>query len=518
MNEEISKQILLESDKDLYLVGRDSRFEVDSNQKISSNDQIYIKSFKTLKETVDLGENIKPSPDGSFSYNLSSSSTGLDNFNHKITDFQGRKEIQTVVFEVKSIQDLPRVSYYNQTRPEEQTLAKKEYEAPTDSLLIVNSNEGLLEGLNQADLGLSVENFSQRSESGGYIEILPDGSFAYKAPKNFDGIDTFVYTVVNSNDTESLKSARVYVHPKNESIQSPKIFIEKFNPAPFCEEKTTQPEEDPFEPPDPKVPIDIIEEIINPIDDNPIDDPSTPVPVNNPPVALDNHYLGYRDSTLTIPNQEDPGRDLILDLLGNDSDPDGDSLIITSNTNPIHGTVTVNSDGSFVYNPNFGYHGSDSFTYTVSDGKGGVDTATVNLTISSESKPPRFNYLRTNESGTTGDINLNDYIFLNGEDHEMSYSEGNNYYIFKPGDDQNRLIDSGGNDYLDLSDYNYDEATFFRIEAGILDHLEIEFAEGGQITIENYFADGATASGEIEQIIFADQVIDNSSPEIQNLF
>jgi VCBS repeat-containing protein len=48
---------------------------------------------------------------------------------------------------------------------------------------------------------------------------------------------------------------------------------------------------------------------------------------------------------------------------------------------PAHGTVTLNSDGSFRYTPNTGGSGSDSFTYTVSDGHGGWNVATVSLTV-----------------------------------------------------------------------------------------------------------------------------------------
>jgi len=50
-------------------------------------------------------------------------------------------------------------------------------------------------------------------------------------------------------------------------------------------------------------------------------------------------------------------------------------------TQPEHGTVTVDEDGNIVYTPKEGYVGTDSFTYTVSDGKGGYATATVTIVV-----------------------------------------------------------------------------------------------------------------------------------------
>ncbi|HEX5357270.1 MAG TPA: retention module-containing protein, partial [Aquabacterium sp.] len=72
------------------------------------------------------------------------------------------------------------------------------------------------------------------------------------------------------------------------------------------------------------------------------------------------------------------------------SDPDGDALTFTKGTDPLHGTVTVNPDGTWVYTPDKDYHGSDSFTVTVSDGKGGTTTAYVDIGITPVNDPPKI--------------------------------------------------------------------------------------------------------------------------------
>jgi hypothetical protein len=55
-------------------------------------------------------------------------------------------------------------------------------------------------------------------------------------------------------------------------------------------------------------------------------------------------------------------------VLANDSDPDGDVLTSLLVDGPQHGTLELNDDGSFSYQPEAGYHGIDSFTYVALDG------------------------------------------------------------------------------------------------------------------------------------------------------
>src|SRR5262245_41578813 len=72
------------------------------------------------------------------------------------------------------------------------------------------------------------------------------------------------------------------------------------------------------------------------------------------------------------------------DLLANDSDADGDSLLIVDWGDADHVTVTRLSDGSFSIQPFANYSGPASFTYTIDDGNGGTSTTTVNISVVSE--------------------------------------------------------------------------------------------------------------------------------------
>ncbi|WP_167736206.1 Ig-like domain-containing protein [Nocardioides sp. 503] len=99
------------------------------------------------------------------------------------------------------------------------------------------------------------------------------------------------------------------------------------------------------------------------------------------PVAVDDSYTVTRGGTL---NEAAPG------VLANDSDPDvGDSLFATGLTvAPQHGTLTFGVNGSFTYVHDAGAATSDTFTYLVTDGHGGVDTANVTITVTTPNGAP----------------------------------------------------------------------------------------------------------------------------------
>ena len=64
------------------------------------------------------------------------------------------------------------------------------------------------------------------------------------------------------------------------------------------------------------------------------------------------------------------------------TDVDGDSLSYVLDSGPANGSLAFNADGTYTYTPNEDYSGTDTFSYQVSDGQGGVDTATVTLDVS----------------------------------------------------------------------------------------------------------------------------------------
>ncbi|MEW8297072.1 MAG: retention module-containing protein, partial [Candidatus Thiodiazotropha sp.] len=100
------------------------------------------------------------------------------------------------------------------------------------------------------------------------------------------------------------------------------------------------------------------------------------IPVNDPPDA---------NNDLVSTPEDTPVR---ISVLANDTDPEGDPLLVTSNTQPANGTLTRLSNGTYEYTPNPGFTGTDSFNYTVSDGNGGSDRATVSISVAADNDGP----------------------------------------------------------------------------------------------------------------------------------
>lgn len=99
---------------------------------------------------------------------------------------------------------------------------------------------------------------------------------------------------------------------------------------------------------------------------------------NREPVALDDTVTTAMGTAVTVA------------ALGNDSDPDGNSLAIVSLGTPANGSAVI-SGGAIVYTPATGFSGSDSFTYTIDDGQGGRATARVNVTVQRTNQTPTAN-------------------------------------------------------------------------------------------------------------------------------
>ncbi|WP_343574484.1 retention module-containing protein [Pseudomonas sp.] len=103
----------------------------------------------------------------------------------------------------------------------------------------------------------------------------------------------------------------------------------------------------------------------------------TVTPVNDAPVATPDSATVNEDSSVTI------------DVLHNDSDVDGDPLTVTG-ASANNGTLVINDDGTVTYTPKANFSGTDTITYSISDGKGGTSTSTVNLTVIAVADKPNL--------------------------------------------------------------------------------------------------------------------------------
>lgn len=104
---------------------------------------------------------------------------------------------------------------------------------------------------------------------------------------------------------------------------------------------------------------------------------------NQAPMAQNDSFTTNEDVVKTGNVLADNGN-------GTDTDPDNDVIVVTTGTfnSAEGGLVTLGSDGDFSYTPLSNFYGTDSFSYEISDGRGGADMAIVTITVSSVNDAP----------------------------------------------------------------------------------------------------------------------------------
>ncbi|EAQ40561.2 hypothetical protein MED134_07389 [Dokdonia sp. MED134] len=270
----------------------------------------------------------------------------------------------------------------------------------------------------------------------GTVVINDDGTVTYTPDPDFNGEDTFDYTVTvtNPDGTTTTETATVVV--------------------------TVTPEEDVMDdaettPEDTPVIIDVLDnDGFDPAADVAVTDVTDPA--NGTVVINDDGTVTYTpdpdfngedtfEYTVTVTNpdgttttetatvvvtvtpEEDAVDDTIetpedtpvdIDVLDNDTfDPAAD-VEVTDVTDPANGTVVINDDGTVTYTPDPNFNGEDTFDYTVTvtnpDGTTTTETATVVVTVTPDNPSldvfKEGNYEDTNEDGV---VNLGDSIIYN---------------------------------------------------------------------------------------------------------
>jgi hypothetical protein len=282
----------------------------------------------------------------------------------------------------------------------------------------------------------------------GSITINNDGSYNFTPLPNFDGVIPVITYTVSDGDTTDTSTLTLTMDPAND----PPVIIDPLNPGtPLNPIEAPDPDNiipdvtssDSLTPPS----IDVSDYVVDPEGDNltysatglppgltldpvtgiisgtlppdasqggPDNDGIYPVTItiddgnggtttttvtytigNPPPEAADDSGTVTEDVTLIVPAASG--------LLANDTDPDGDALIVTyynvpglgtiaagsPATIPNVGTLTIDPDGSYSFAPLPNFVGAiPAVTYTVSDGEGGTDTATLALTMDPVNDPP----------------------------------------------------------------------------------------------------------------------------------
>ena len=267
------------------------------------------------------------------------------------------------------------------------------YSVNEDSILTINPT-GVL--LNDTNIDSDIFAIIQTNVGFGTLTLNLDGSFTYQPNQNFDSIDSFTYVATNGTHNSNNATVTLFVNPIND--------------APIAQNDTAStPEDTPVTIPvlnndfdvdddffiinsitqgtngtittngttvtyTPNLDFNGTDSFVYTISDGILTDNATVYVtvglVNDAPIA-------QNDTATTLENTP-----IIISVLHNDSDVDSDLLTINSITQGSNGTVTTNGT-TITYTPHLNFTGTDSFTYTISDGVHTSNSAMVTVIVTS---------------------------------------------------------------------------------------------------------------------------------------
>jgi gliding motility-associated-like protein len=350
--------------------------------------------------------------DGFVKYTPKPNFNGTDQFVYAVCNLQCAKDCDTatVVVNVCSINDTPTIQIVIDSIPEDSfiVVCPVVFDADTDNLIVTAYACGPIHGT---------------------ITRINDTCFQYTPTPNWNGTDTFCTVVCDPKGACDSNIVIITVIPRNEPpvADTIRVTTKKDKPIPVnVAAATFDPNGDPMTysygtpsvqgtgvtvttnggivitPPNGflgtiTIPYYVCDNAPYPV--TPLCDSSVIIVtvidtggLNHPPVA-NNDYA-------STPK----GVGVNVNVFANDFDPDGDPITVVGVINPPkHGTITAinNSTGLIGYQPNPGYEDCDTFTYVITDGKGGFDTADVVICIINNPKYTNNPPVAVNDYATT---------------------------------------------------------------------------------------------------------------------
>ncbi|PYG32607.1 beta strand repeat-containing protein [Pelagimonas varians] len=333
--------------------------------------------------TTENGGTVSLLADGSFTYDPAENFNGLDSFNYTISD-GSLSDTGTVSIMVDPVNDAP-------------VAADDSIVGDEDTLI---SGNVLADNGNGADSDIDGDTLSVvaaliTTSNGGTVNLLADGSFTYDPAEEYNGPDSFTYTL-----TDGIENV----------VGTVSLTVSAVNDAPVANDDSASTDED--------TSVNII--VLGNDTDIELDtlSVSTATADNGTVVIEANGTLTYTPDlnfegidtitydvsdgnggsdtaqvTVTVNGINDaavavedtastaPSTAVAIDVFANDFDAENDALTVTANTNPENGSVSETSPGVFTYTPNPGFIGLDGFSYTITDGLGETSTADVTVSV-----------------------------------------------------------------------------------------------------------------------------------------
>ena len=327
-----------------------------------------------------------PQADGTVLYTPAVNFHGVDTFDYEVCDDDGECDTATVTISVADVNDPPVADDDTDTTDED-----------TQVTVPVLDNDTDIDGDPLTVTGAT-------DPANGSVVVNADGTITYTPDADFNGIDSFDYTISDGNGGTDTATVIVTVLPANDppvatndsdttDEDTPVTVAVLDNDTDIDGDTLTV--TDATDPANGSIVVNadgtitytpnadfngtdtFTYQVCDP--DNACDTATVEItinPINDGPVATNDSDTTDEDTPVAIP------------ILGNDSDPDGDTLTVTDATDPANGSVVINADGTITYTPGADFNGIDTFDYTISDGNGGTDTATVIVTVLPANDPP----------------------------------------------------------------------------------------------------------------------------------
>ena len=231
----------------------------------------------------------------------------------------------------------------------------------------------------------------------GALTLYPDGSFLYTPDPNYNGTDSFTYQASDGVALSNVATVMITVSAVNDPpdaandtddtyLNTPKTIVVLYNDAdidgdPLTVTAVTQPADGTaainaggtvtYTPRNGFTGTDTFTYTIS---DGAGGTDTATVTIfvsrpNRPPRARNDDVDTNPDTPVT------------LDPLVNDDDLDGDPITLDSISQPSNGSAVINGDGTVTYTPAAGFIGNDTFTYTISDGRGGTDVGRIRVRV-----------------------------------------------------------------------------------------------------------------------------------------
>ncbi|QCU73106.1 Ig-like domain-containing protein [Pseudoalteromonas distincta] len=378
------------TNNDSYSLSEDETLVVTAANGVLSNDTDPNNDNFSVDETFMVAPThgqLLLATDGSFSYVPDANFNGVDQFQYQAIDSLGATSTATVTLVINSEPDNP-------------VAQNDAYQFSKNKLFEVTVQNGLLINDFNIEAGdLSVNTTAINTTQNGELTLNADGSFTYQPDLGFIGVDSFTYSISNEQGLTAtaqvtLSESGVNTFPQANDDQ---YTLDEDSSASLLDVLANDTDADgdtisisnientageativagkiQFTPP-----ANFSGEIVltytitdgystgnEGINDRTASVTITVTPVNDAPTA---------NADSATMNEDAPA--LLVNVLANDSDIDGDTLVITAATAD-RGSASV-VDNKIQYTPAPNTNGTAIINYTISDGNGG--TATTNLTI-----------------------------------------------------------------------------------------------------------------------------------------